>query len=258
MIDFDNESRILEVYRSVPIHSVKFMGHKLPCLWIYLVTKLSIFWRTWTDTSAKNAPPPDFHNNRFSMMMEVMRVDDCVDKIKKEKVRNSSARQHDFLLNHYGPDYENMIQGTMWFIPDTRDNERFNFQGYRKTFKRVFEKHSHKSAKYHHNYPKCKKLILFVFDESNPYEQLRIQDLCRANDENQDNILGIVHQMYYDEYFLDIIRKSNANYVIWFGVYKTILMQGIPLPQPSICIFDVKHLPKQGVQYTPQNIRKII
>ena len=61
-----------------------------------------MLWKTWIDASSKNALPPDFYNNKFKLMMDVMRIDDhtFVDKNGNLKVQNKYEVVTDF--NKYG------------------------------------------------------------------------------------------------------------------------------------------------------------
>ena len=245
MKTFDDESFILENYRLIPARKICYCGPFGACLRIKWLTKSWLLWRTWKDSSAKNDPPPDFHNERFRIMMEVMRVDDCVNTIDDQHVVNSFERSNRFMKDHWGNSYKTELNGSLYFVPDTRNSNEFNFQGYLQNFERVIMKHAVKIEKYRRNYPRCKTTVFFVSDESNNYVQVsHKEDLTREDEQNAVLESFIPHYSYRDEKFLEIIKNCRADFVIWMFHYKSLTVDGKRLSHPLVCIFDVKHIRK--------------
>ncbi len=250
MKTFDDESFILENYRLTPSSKIKFCGRFFHCLRIKWLTKSWLLSKTWTDSSAKSDPPPDFHNDRFGIMMEIMRVDDCVNLINGKHVVNSFKRANMFMKKRAGKDYRKTLNGSLYFIPDTRNSDEFNFQGYISNFERVITKHSNKVSKYRKNYPKCKTTIFFVCDESNNYVQVtNKEDLKREDEPNAIFDKFFPHFSYLDQKFLDVIKNCQADYLIWMFRYKTLFANGKRVFHPEVCIFDVKHIKENGHLY---------
>ena len=103
MKTFDDETLILENFRTIKDREINFFGGLFNCLKIKFLTKSKFISKTWVDSSSKSGLPPDFHNNRFRIMMEVMRVDDCVNVIDGKHVINSFERANTF-MKKYGVD----------------------------------------------------------------------------------------------------------------------------------------------------------
>ena len=54
----------------------------------------SELWKKWIDSSAKDAPPPDFYSDELGLMMEVMRVDDHGFKKKGKIINPTYEKEH--------------------------------------------------------------------------------------------------------------------------------------------------------------------
>ncbi len=258
MRTFDDESFILENYRDISSRDIKFYGRFFHCLRIKWLTKSRLFSKTWTDSSSKSDPPPDFHNDRFGIMMEMMRVDDCVNSIDGKHVANSFEHANKTMKKYAGNDYRKKLNGDLFFIPDTRNTDEFNFNGYINNFERVISKHSSKISEYRKNYPKCKTTVFFVSDESDDYVQvIDPNDLNRKGKENIP-FAFYPHFSHLDEGFLNIIKQCQADYIVWFFVYKSIYVDDKKIKQPRVCIIDVKHMRKKGHAYDHNLMMKVV
>lgn len=255
METFDEESFLIDVYRKTPSSQIYYCGRRLPCLRIRWLTKSRFFCKSWIDSSGKDVPPPDFHNNKHRVMMEVMRIDDCVNELNGKHVANSFQRANDFMNKYFGKGYKTKLDGSLFFTSDTRNNKEYNFKGYFNNFKEVIMKHSDKVEKYRNNYPKCDDVILFVFDESNCYVQVTDEaDLKRERPQG----VTITHNCFIDSKFLEIIKSVQADYVIWFGYYKVFFHKGRRIKLPRACIYDVKHMKANGYKYDHRKMVKTI
>lgn len=258
MKTFDDETLILENFRTIKDREINFFGGLFNCLKIKFLTKSKFVSKTWVDSSSKSGLPPDFHNNRFRIMMEVMRVDDCVNVIDGKHVVNSFERANTFMKKYAGKDYKKALNGDLIFIPDTRNSEEFNFNGYINNFERVIIKHSNKVEEYRKNYPKCKTTVFFVCDESNNYIQVfNKNDLEREDEPDVYLEKFSPHKCYLDSKFIEIIKKCKADYLIWFFRFKSIFIDGKEVFHPKACIYDIKNLKINGLIYNHNLMFKV-
>ena len=181
-------------------------------------------------------------------MMEFMRIDDAVRKINGKKVPSSLGRAELYFKKALGANYKSMLNNsTIFFIPDTSDDTKYNFKGYFSNFEKVLLNHSNKVETYHKNYPKCKTCVLFICDESNAYYQ-----------PTDDGKKSRLHFCFYDQKFIDVIKKCNAEYIVWLTLYKTAAREsGKKIKQPIACIYDVKHIKRAGLEYDHNKMVKI-
>ena len=215
-----------------------------------MLTKCFLFSRSWVDSSSKSDPPPDFYNDKHKIMMDVMRIDDCASK----KANNSFARESITMEKLAGKDYKERLNGTLYFLADTRNNKEFNIYGYQKNFARVLSKHSNNIENYRNNHPKCKTCVLFVFDESNDYIQLT-DNTKLVNGSPHGEI--IIHQHFVDKKMIDVIKKTEADFIIWMTRHKSLYINNKRIRMPQACIYDVKHFKQKGVEYDYQKMYKV-
>ena len=235
LLTFDNESFIFEMFRHIPPSRIKYSGRYFHCLRIELLLKSFLFKKSWIDSSKDSIP--DFHNDKHHIMMEIMRIDDCVNEIDGRHVPSSFERAGKYMSRHFGHNYKNDLKTcTLFFNANTRNNKHFNFKGYYQNFKRVLLDHSNNVDVYRKNYPKCKTCVLFIFDESNAYYQ---ESPFKSQNPNKKNL---VHTCFLDKQFIDVIKQCKSDYVVWFTYNKTILnSKGKPIKQPLACIYEVKN-----------------
>lgn len=243
MKTFDDEAFLLEIYRGIPFFRTIYNGNFFSCLRIEVLTKCFLFNKSWEDSSSKNAIPPDFYNERHKIMMEIMRIDDCIGKVNGKKIENSFSRSNNLAKRILGDNYKKNINGILFTNPDTTNSTNFNFRGYIKNFNKVFLKHSNKIEMYRKNHPNCKDVIFFILDQSNNYVQVsRKEDLKKENQKNPYLENCVIHNCFMDDIFLKTIEESKVDYVIWVKYHSIIFVNGKKKKLPEVCIFDVKHM----------------
>ena len=254
METLDNEELVLEQFRMLHLSEIRYFGRRLPCFRVVMLTKCFLFSKSWKDSSSKSDCPPDFHNIKHHIMMEIMRIDDCVEEINGKHVNNSFARERLTMKKLAGENYKSELNGSLYFVADTRNNKEFNIYGYYKNFERVLSKHSNKVELYRKNYPKCKICVLLVFDESNDYVQLTDKTLFKDGSPYGEIK---IHNYYMDKNMLSVIKESKADYVIWMTRFKSLYVNGKSIKTPRACIYDVKHFKQKGIEYDYKKMYKV-
>ena len=258
METMDDERLIYDYYRYVRSNKIIYFGRFWHCFRIERITKSYFFKFGWKNSSRKNQNPPDFYNNRHKMMMDFMRIDDCVDEINGKKINNSFAKTSIAIKKQLGKNYKKEINGLLSYVPDTSNSEEFNFKGYIHTFKRVLLDHSNKIPNYKLNHPKCKTTILFVCDESNNYVQIsNVSDLKREDEKDVVLEKFAPHNQFHDSEFIDIIKSTKADYIIWFGFTKCLFINRKIYKYPQVAIYDVKHIKYNGLNYNHNLMFKV-
>lgn len=182
------------------------------------------FWNEWVDASAHDAPPPDFYSNKYGLMMDVMKVDDNTRKTKKGKLRNPRAELENTLfreLKESGVVTDETPDVLINAVTDLPTMEDHQFKWYFDSFKRVILGHNAKIPLYQSNH-KNFKTVFFVFDESTAYAQLYAGQTYCVPKKGQNFALssGQLHFYAHDEEFQGILKKCNADYVVWYAPYK--------------------------------------
>lgn len=251
MKTFNDEDLIFQSYKSIPSRRIRYVGNYFRCSRVFRLTRWLIYNKSWISNFSKNDPPPDFYNIKHKIMMEVMRIDDSVGDSTKKSESNSFKKTNQSLTYLFGKDYKAKRDDiSIYFLPDTSDTTKFNFSGYLKTFERVLTKHSNRVQLYRRNHPECNDLVFLVSDESNCYIQVASkEDLLKDGKMDIQLKNAIFHGWYSDNQFLKIIKNCGADYVIWVGWYKTILLNNKEIKTPLVCIYDVKNIKNDGVVY---------
>ena len=245
MQTFDNETMIIECFSDLKSRDIFMMGNGFSCQEIYLSIKGLLKNKAWINSSEKNDPPPDFYNDKDHIMMEVMRFDDHAYEDKKGHIHNESLKHEGEIYKKYFKDMQR-DDLKLFIIPDTKlpTNEDHNFNRYYSSFKRVFEKHASKIDLYKSHHPSY-KMIFFVFDESSAYIQTTnkasLTDYCNGKD-----VMVMPHYPFLDRCFIDIIKQSKVDYVIWYSPYKLLQYNTGKrikiLPLPKGIIIDVANI----------------
>lgn len=251
------ESEILDRYRSIPIKSIRYIGNIFSCLRIMMLTHSHLFKRSWIDSSSKDAPPPDYYNDKYHIMMEMMRVDDCVGNLNGKRVSNAFEKENVFLKKHLGNNYKLVRDDiSVFFIPNTDDPTKYTYKGYLDSFRSVVMKHSNKTDNYKKNHPNCKATIFLISDESNEFcEVLNPADKKKVED-GYSGVNAKWHIPYRDNKFIDIIKKTKCDYIVWVYNYKT-ERRGNQLLVPQAVIIDVKRLKRNGIDYNELLMAKV-
>lgn len=248
----DNENFILENFRMVSKRETLLLGNVFTCAKIR-ASLVNYFKRThWIDSSAKNAPPPDFYNNKLKIMMDVMRIDDNAYVDKNGKVQNPIAKKEtEYLKQYFGHDYKTVRNDISCHIvvssglPTHQDH---NFARYFDNFKRVFEKHNRKIDNYKKNHPGY-KTIFFIHDESTGYIEVEDKKFIKETPLQGEVSRGRPHFPFSDKRFLDVIKESQVDFVVWYMPYKLIRLQnGQIFPHPKCAIIERANIPKNAYQ----------
>lgn len=244
MITVNDEDFILELFRNLFWNEKYFFDNSLSAKLIVLSIRNHFLKKNWINSSKKNDPPPDFYNKKHKLMMDVMRVDDHAFVDEKGKVQNLVLKkENDMAVEMFGknyrherPDFTCITVGTSG-LPAKEDH---NYDRYYKNFERVINKHKEKIRIYKQNHPGY-KTIFFIFDESSAY--------CEAKDKKYFDVSanslleGKPHFFFFDRIFVDIIKESNTDFVIWFAPYK-LIDQVTPngVKMPKCVIFNTKKI----------------
>mgnify|MGYP000070036751 CR=1 FL=1 len=254
---FDNESEIIALFQSIRQNeTMLFPSEDDEAKKLFESIVDLDLWKAWTDSSAHDAPPPDFYNEEMRVMMDIMRVDDHGHKNKKGKIVNP-ARQHDTELIHelessgILKQFSNakLIVNGITDLPTHKDH---NYSYYYKNFCRTVNSHKEKIANYKKNHPGF-SVVFFVFDESSmycstleSYQNRRVGDLMKA----------FPHLWFTDKRFIDVLIDSEIDYLIWFTPYKyanTFIENGERLILPCAVVINVHYIDKIPLNDYPLN-----
>jgi len=221
----DSEEFILEQFRLFRFSDILIYGNKIKC--INLISSLRNYFRrkNWMNSSAKNAPPPDFYNDKTKTMMEVMKIDDHAFVDERGKIQNPTAEKESKLLQEcFGKDYKKERQDITCYVVVSSGlptKEDHNYRKYFANFQRVFEKHNSKIPNYKKNHFGY-KTVFFVYDESSAYGEC-----VNPTDATSEHKYGRIikakpHYPFLDKKFMNVIIQSDVDYVIWFMPWKMI------------------------------------
>lgn len=249
---FDDELEIVQFLQSVETSSVLLMTNSSKEQSLYESICDEINWKDWTISKGKADPPPDFYNEQLKIMMDVMRVDDHSRKNKKGKLINPVNQRESIMqkeirdsgILNYCPNVKQVFCNPVTDLPT---NEDHNYMFYLESFKRVINHHNSKIPLYlnnHHGY----KTVFLIFDESTAYIQ---QDGYK----DSKLIQGHPHYWFADKAFLDSLKSTNADYVIWHTPFKLLREYGtqkIIDVLPKVAVIDLKNwnmLPFDPIKY---------
>ncbi len=186
----------------------------------------------WRDNSA-SVLPPDFIDEKDSLMMEVMRFDDHSPDGKKNP---NLARQREMSkelepIMHIFPSAKHVMAIALTDLPTEKDhNYRFYYNG----FKRTVKKHLAKAPSYRKNHPGKRLVFLAVDESSGVYFE-------RAPGDEETNF-GKLHIPFFDTRFLEAFERSDLDYLILFCPFNHYKSLGKHLKLPNLIIFDVKNM----------------
>lgn len=255
MITHDNELRVLEEFRELSTKYIDRIGNFLKCEYIHNSLTGVLNRNKWKNSFGKSDPPPDFYNDKHKLMMEMMFVEDNSYKNKKGKLVNKTKERENIILKTiFGSNYKNerddlnVTVVTSSGLPSLEDH---NFNRYFDNFKRVFDKHVKKLGDYNKNHPGYKS-IFFIFDGSTAYvEHL---DGLPLEPKPGQLLAGRPHIFTRDRRFVNIIKNSGVDYVIWYAPWKAILKPGGGVYDfPRCAIYDVKNIKEKDLfDYDPK------
>lgn len=245
---FDCESEIIRLFQSTKQNeTMLFPSEDDEAKKLFQSIVDMDLWKNWIDSSAHDAPPPDFYNEEMLIMMDIMRVDDHGYKNKKGKTVNP-ARQHDTELMHelknsgilkQFPNAKLIVNG----ITDLPTHKDHNYTYYYKNFCGTVNSHKEKIANYKKNHPGF-SIAFFVFDESSMY--------CSTSESYRHRKVGdlmnaVPHLWFTDKRFMDVLTNSEIDYLIWFTPYKYVNAfkdNGERLILPHAVIINIHSLDK--------------
>lgn len=220
----------------------------------------------WIDTSAHNAPPPDFYSDKYGLMMDVMKIEDNTRKGKKGKLYNPKAEKESQVYRKFKnagvitSETQDVVINAVTDLPTMEDHQ---FKWYFDSFERVVSSHNNKIPLYQQNHENF-KTIFFVYDESTAYTQLLAGQTYIIPEKGQINYVSPsqLHFYAHDIKFQSIIKNSDADYMIWYAPYKYYdkLSDGFRrLKQPiyRAAIIDVKAL-KSGKSHSKNYIHGLM
>ena len=197
--------------------------------------------KEWMDSSGKGDPPPDFYNEKYMMMAEMMSVSDNEFVDGKRVINPTAAKMSEMFyeLETRGAldgMNENVMIGIN-AITDLPTEKDHNYSFYKNSFNRVIRKHVQQIAAYRRNHPN-KKLIFIIFDESTAYFESKDRVKPERLEKGQ-MVAGYPHFWYDDEGLIRSFMNKGIDYIVWFTPYKHAEMAGLGLfPFPVVCIFD--------------------
>lgn len=199
--------------------------------------------------------PPDFYNDDLELMMEVMRFDDQATNSGKTHATKAKENQMLELLRDLGvkEDFPNLKQILLLGNSDLSTDDDHNFARYRENFTRVVLKHAKKAEQYRKNHP-AYKLVFFVFDEtSGVYFESGKQKKSILT--QGDSVLARPHMYWVDSIMVDMIKKSQDDYLIWFKPYNSFeTPTGIYDDLPKVIIYDVKNMRISTEKYSVEDM----
>lgn len=251
---FDNEDNILAYYRDPDNRPLAFPQSD-DILKIFQATNDEELWKTWKNSSSKSDLPPDFYNDDLELMMEVMRFDDQATNSGKTHATKAKENQMLKQLRKLGvkENFPNLKQILLLGNSDLTTDDDHNFARYRENFSRVVLKHAKKAEQYRKNHLGY-KLVFFVFDETSGVYYKREKQNKSILTEG-DSVLARPHIYWSDSFMVDIIKKSQADYFIWFKPYNSFVTPlGINDDFPKIIIYDVKNMRISTENYSVEDM----
>ena len=252
MLEEDKESNLLEMFRlfaNNSLSSICLIPNSETVVAIVDILRDERIWETeWIDSSSKDAPPPDFYNDRKRIMMEVMRVDDHAYEHEGKIINPTAIRARTI-------EKELQESGVLDLNPNARINinsptdlpslEDHNYRYYKTNFRRIIEKHKKQIARYRINHPGY-KLVFFVFDESSMY--------CKTDTPNRtikkgEPFLSVPHIWFSDKAFTEIFKNSEIDYLVWFTPYKQFICSNPTIKLPLVCVFDCNQEGYEPIDY---------
>lgn len=199
----------------------------------------------WQCSSSKSDPPPDFYSDKYKLMMEVMRVDDHACINSKGKVINLHIKKENETykeIQKFVKDNNISFSGNIFVntVTDLSTQEHHSYDKYLSNFKRVIDNHNSSYDLYKNNHVNY-KLIYLILDESSSYmekEGFNVNDALVG-----DVIRARLHLFFFDKSFISILKKSKADYYIWFAPFKYFnSKEKVELPQ--VIVYSKEDLKK--------------
>ena len=239
---YDNENKIIETFQEEREKNICIIPETKELCEIFNCIHNKKNWKLWKNASGKGDPPPDFYSENLKIMMDVMRIDDHGYENSRGKIINPTLKKENEIYNEImNSEFIKNIKfkGDIIVnaVTDLPSNEDHNYDFYLKNFKRIINKHIESIPLYKENHPGF-KLIFFVFDESSGY--LEKEDYTNIKKVGQA-VRGRIHDWFLDESFVNILKESEVDYLIWYSPYKHYIGLNEEL-LPKACVYDVKKI----------------
>lgn len=89
----ESEKQLIRKFQTEPTKEICLLCNTKEEAELRSIIQSKNFWNEWIDTSAHNAPPPDFYSDKYGLMMDVMKIEDNTRKGKKGKLYNPKAEK---------------------------------------------------------------------------------------------------------------------------------------------------------------------
>ncbi len=232
---FDNETNIIELLQQTNSRMINFVNPTYEGKKFFLSLYREKEFGNWTNSSAKDVPPPDFYSEKYKYMLEVMRVDDYViGSSSPNALESKFIKKADDMRKENGLPSVRESNITMLVIPDMSNASENNYEIYVENFKRIVDKHLQKIDGYCKNHPGY-KLGFLIFDESPGYMQV---EKFYAGTKPGDKVKGNLHFGFRDRKFVEVFLHHDLDFVIWMTPYKN--MPHNPKTYREINILDLK------------------
>lgn len=253
---FDDENKIIEHFQRIQDKEVFFPNLDDEIEALYKSIHETSEWIKWTYSAGKDDPPPDYYNDAISVMMDVMRVDDHAFLSKKGKVINPTNAGESKLrkeLDESGilelfPNCKEVFINAKTLLPTEEDH---NYIFYKENFARVVREHEKKLELYKRNHPGY-KTVFFVMDESSAY--FRIHDKSIKPEEGKC-VKGAPHLFFFDKSFVDEIKKTQIDYLIWYAPFKLLRTTDGIFTLPQAVIYNIHEMDFEDIEYDQSEMR---
>lgn len=254
---FDNELEIIEFFRETETRETLLLpenDENAEQVYLSIVQK----WEKWTNSSGKSDPPPDFFSDELGYMMDIMRVDDHghLGRNGKSIINPTLQRESEVMRELKQKGILDVFPNAQpHLIVDTKlpTDEDHNYIFYRDNFNRTIGSHIKKIANYRLNHPGLKTIFL-VFDESSLYfESLEVRKTHKIG----DSCLGQPHYWFLDNAFVQMIKESEIDYLVWFTPYKhfdLFSLTGNRIELPKVTVVNVKRFNGPFKDYKAENM----
>lgn len=222
-------------------------------------------WKKWIDTSAHNAPPPDFFSDKLKMMFDVTTIYDSEVPSNKRpdkmwnpvlsRERNEEHKARDF-IRALGIDSSEMYIFCNCDEDGFAYDAKHTYKNYLNMANRVISKHTGKLALYNENHPGYKSGLL-IYDCTEAY--LEVDSITELNIED-----GLVkarkpHYPWLDSAFIKPILETSLDFLIWYMPYKAHSNPIQPIEYPMSVIVDLNYpkVQEKLITYTPHLMRPL-
>lgn len=214
--------------------------------------------RAWENHSDKGALPPDFVCEERGLMLEVMRVDDHERPGDRKGYANPLRARESEIIKEHGREFGDILalaadgaSLTINAVTDLETEDDHSYRNYCSAFSRIVEKHADHARNYRENFPGL-KLVFFVFDESSAYFEAASLEEEGGVRAMGDVVRGRPHFFFADKAFLEVVRRSGADYFVWYAPFKQsgLFAEGFDLP--DTVVYDVGRIDSPVFEYDPR------